>query len=230
MVISFRSSFKMAVQLILLAICIIFFGVPAIQKYQKEEVMVVETIKYTDGIPLPAITIRTVDVQRRSRIREKCFTRNKSVEDCIQANTQNLSAILKGVRYGYLDRKTHLLDRDFYTEDFTSSKRGRLYTIHVPIIIGTDDSKFQFFLVLFPRFVQIMVHDPNFFVYNYNPMGLPTLQTIFDVNKTFSHYYRLALIEMQEIDTSMDPCNTDTSYNFNSCVRIFVATEVPLFR
>ena len=99
----------MAVQVILLAICIIFFGVPAIQKYQKEEVMVVETIKYTDGIPLPAITIRTVDVKRRSRIREKCFTRNNSVENCIQANTQNLSAILKGVRYGYLDRKTHPL-------------------------------------------------------------------------------------------------------------------------
>ena len=226
MVISFRSIFKLAVQVILLAICITFFGMPAIQKYQKEEVMVVETIKYTDGIPLPAITIRTVDAHQRSHITEGCFTRNTSVEDCIQANTQNLSAILKGVRYGYLDRETHLLDKDSYSEDFTSSQKGLLYTIHMPIIIGTDDSKFQFFLVLLPRFVQIMVHDPDFFVYNYNPMGLPTLQTRFDANKTFSHYYKITLIEMQEIDTAMDPCDTDTSYNFISCVRKFVAKQV----
>ena len=221
---------KLIIQIILFGLFLCMYGFPAFKKMEKESTVVIKTKNHTDGIPLPAITIRTVDVQRRSRIREKCFTRNNSVEDCIQANTQNLSAILKGVRYGYLDRETHPLDKDSYSEDFTSSKRGRLYTIHVPIIIGTDDSKFQFFLVLFPRFVQIMVHDPNFFVHNYNPMGLPTLQTIFDVNKTFSHYYRLALIEMQEIDTSMDPCNTDTSYNFNSCVRKFVATKVPLFR
>ena len=48
---------KTVLQILLLVTFLAFFGVPAIKKYQRGEVMVVETIKETDGIELPSITI-----------------------------------------------------------------------------------------------------------------------------------------------------------------------------
>ena len=48
---------KIFLQVVLLATFLAFFGVPALRKYQRAEVMVVESVKDTDGIELPSITI-----------------------------------------------------------------------------------------------------------------------------------------------------------------------------
>ena len=48
---------KIVLQIFLLITFLVFFGVPAIKKYQRREVMVVETSKDRDGIQLPSITI-----------------------------------------------------------------------------------------------------------------------------------------------------------------------------
>ena len=71
-----------------------------------------------------------------------------------------------------------------------------------------------------------MLHDPNFFIFNDNPYGLPTATRVFDAGTMFSHYHRIALSEIQELDLPTDPCNNDQSYNFNSCVRRSLARQV----
>ena len=43
---------RLLLQILLLATFLHFFGLPAIEKYQKKEVMVVERTKDMDGIPL----------------------------------------------------------------------------------------------------------------------------------------------------------------------------------
>ena len=48
---------RLFLQLLLLSIFLYFFGLPAIGKYLKQDVMVVEMNIDTGGIPLPAITI-----------------------------------------------------------------------------------------------------------------------------------------------------------------------------
>ena len=105
--------------MILLAIFLHFFGVPAIVKYLKHDVMVVETRVDTDGISVPAITISgSVDED------VPCFSQNLSI-GCIEANTYNLSEILKGVMLGAVKKEEIPLEQNVVSEDFTSVWAGR---------------------------------------------------------------------------------------------------------
>ena len=218
---------KLLLQILLLAIFWHFFGLTAIEKYQKREVMVVETSKETDGIPVPAITIGIArDAVFEKQLNNSCFSLNASVTSCIQSKTLNVSKILKNVLLGYKNTKTLYLGENEIIEDFTASRAGRLFTLNLPLKIGPDDYKDQLFLSLKTKFVKIMLHDPNYFIFNDNPVGLPTAMTVFDVETMFKHYHRLALTEVQELDLPTDPCNNDQSYNFNSCVKRSLARQV----
>ena len=101
----------MVLQIILLAIFLHFFGQPAVDKFLRKDVMVVETKKDTDGIPLPAITISGLadpDVP--------CFSQNLSTR-CIETNTHNLSENLEGMLLGYGKRQEITLGRDCCTQN-----------------------------------------------------------------------------------------------------------------
>ena len=216
---------RLLLQILLLAIFLHFFGLPAIEKYQKRDVMVVETSKDTDGIPLPAITIGAYD-NLFDRLDSSCYPLNASIPNCIKRETLNISRLLKKVLLGYEKKKQIVIGENDIVEDFTGSRAGRLFTLNVPLKIGPDDYEDQFFLSLKPHFLKIMLHDPDYFIFNVNPVGLPTAQTVFDVEKMASHYHRIALSEVQELDLPTDPCNNDQSYNFNSCVRRSLARQV----
>ena len=78
---------------------------------------------------------------------------------------------------------------------------------------------------LAPTIVTVMLHDLNIFILNENPNGIPAALTKFNATM-FSHYHRIALSEIQELDLPTDPCNNDQNYNFNSCVRRSLAKQV----
>ena len=52
-----RSSLKLILQLFLLGLFLHIFGLPALDRYLDKKVMVVKSMKKSDGIPIPAITI-----------------------------------------------------------------------------------------------------------------------------------------------------------------------------
>ena len=120
------------------------------------------------------------------------------------------------------------LDQNVISEDFTSVWAGRQYTINLPLKTGLDYHEDQFILFLAPKTVWIYLHDPEFFIFNSNPVvGPPAERIQLDVKRNESNLYRtIGLTEMKELDVPADPCNDDQSYNFNSCVRISVAKQV----
>ena len=139
----------------------------------------------------------------------------------------NVSNILKKVLLGFEKKKTLVLGENEIIGDLAASSAGRIFTLRLPgLKIGPNDDETQFFLFLAPTFVNVMLHDPDFFILNFNPFGLPTVTTVFDAATMFSHYHRIALTEIQELDLPTDPCNDDQSYNFNSCVRRSLARQV----
>ena len=110
---------------------------------------------------------------------------------------------------------------------FRGPGAGRIFTLRLAgLKIGPNDAETQFFLFLAPTFVNVMLHDPDFFILNDNPYGLPTVTRVFDAATMYSHYHRIALTEIEELDLPTDPCNNDQSYNFNSCVRRSLARQV----
>ena len=217
---------RLILQMLLLAIFSYFFGLPAIEKYLRGEVLVVESSKDTGGIPLPAITIVERGVKNHLHI--SCFKQNNSIEDCIESNAYNLSDILEEVVLGFAKRKTLFLPEKMVSEEFPVSWAGRIFTLNIPLRIGPNYDEDQLFLFLSQKFIQIMLHDPSYFIFNTNPFGLPTVSTKFDVKTSFSHFEHLAITEVQEMDMPSDPCNGDQGYNFNLCVRTSIARQVEL--
>ena len=218
---------RIFLQILLLATFLHFFGMPAIHKYNKKEVMVLETIKDTDGIPLPALSLMFSKEATETHQFKSCYDGlNVSIVDCLKTSTSNVSAILKKTLFGYEKRRTLFLGENNVSESLATSRTGLIFTLNLPLKIGPDDSETQFFLFLSPTFVYVMLHDPNFFILNDNPYGLPTVITVFDAATMYSHYHRIALSEVHELDIPTDPCNDDPSYNFNSCVRSSVTKKV----
>ena len=211
-------------QLVLFTIFLYFFGLPAVEEYRKKEVMLVETEKNEDGIPAPAITIALPD-QLKEDVFDRC---NRSIEACVMASTFNSTNLIDSVLLGYERRMSlNLTTKGLLSEDFNQIWAGRYFTINLPMRIGPDDDEDQLYIVLYPQFVyQIFVHDPEFFVYNENPTAIPQMNQYLDAENTKSHYYRLDLTEMHELDIPNDPCNPNSDYNFHECVKASVAKQV----
>ena len=73
---------------------------------------------------------------------------------------------------------------------------------------------------------RIYIHDPHFFIINDNLSSMPALMKTVTPNKTSSHYYKLILTEVEELDLPEDPCNTDPNYNFQACIRESLSSQV----
>ena len=89
---------RISFQISLFCTFLYFFGLPAIEKYRREDIMVVEKTKFTNGIPVPAITIAVADQINFDF--ESCTDLNaSSIDNCIDANSKHWSQILKGVAF-----------------------------------------------------------------------------------------------------------------------------------
>ena len=176
---------RQLLQILLLAIFLHFFGLPAIQKYQRKEVMVVETTKTTNGIPLPAITLMFGNNAPENQEYRSCYHLNVSVEDCLEKNTPNVSKILHKILLGFEKKETLVLGENDVIGDLAAQRAGPIFTVKLPLKIGPNHEETQFFLFLAPTFVNVMLHDPDFFIFNDNPYGLPTVTRVFDAGSKF---------------------------------------------
>ena len=135
---------RIFLQILLLATFLHFFGMPAIHKYNKKEVMVLETIKDTDGIPLPALSLMFSKEAIETHQFKSCYDGlNVSIVDCLKTSTSNVSAILKKALFGYEKRRTLFLGENNVSESLATSRTGLIFTLNLPLKIGPDDSETQ---------------------------------------------------------------------------------------
>ena len=226
----FVKAAKPLFQLILLAIFLNFFGLPAINTYLKKEVMVVEKKRDTDGIPLPAITIVALDQQKP----EDCYSLNDgSIEKCIEENSLNSSDLLRDTLLLGMEKEATLnLSKDMFTEDSTQYWSGIYYTLNLSLTIGpaSEEDQVDLFLSQKKLTYQIFLHDPGFFILSDNPIAFPMEARVFKTGGISSgHIYRLNLIQMNELNVPSDPCNEDPKFNFRTCVKGSIAEKVFFF-
>ena len=116
---------RILVQVALLVAFLHFFGLPAIARFAKMDVMIVETTKQTSGIPVPAITI-TVPGQIYGN---SCFNGNSSIDACLERITLKQSNLLKSVVLGYREKKEILITDKIIRSDLIQIL-GQEYTVH----------------------------------------------------------------------------------------------------
>ena len=102
---------KLLLQILLLLIFLQFFGLPAISKYHQKDVMIVESTKDTEGIPLPAISLMFAASAPEIQKYRSCYQLNVSIIDCLETNAPNVSTILKKTLFGYKKKKTLYLSK-----------------------------------------------------------------------------------------------------------------------
>ena len=218
-----RGAIRFALQICLLAIFLHFFGLPAVRKFFKREVMVVKTTKDTQGLPAPSISVCLPSFGHP--LPDKCFDSIDSIEECVRENTYNRSQTVSDILLGFTKRKSFSGASEVFNEDYTGATK--YYTLKLNSTIGTDGSKDQIFLLLHRNFVYtIFIHDPDYFLFSNNPVALPTLLTQFDTRTTLSQYYRLDLTEVHELHLPEDPCDTDMKIGFHTCVRRSISDQV----
>ena len=216
---------RLIAQIGLLVVFSYFFGLPAIERFLKKDVMVVETLKKTDGIPSPAITISVTN-----QIKDHtCFVRNESIEECLVKACLKQSDIIKNVKIGSKLQKEVKLTQKIIREDFTSDWPGIYFTLNLPINIGTNAGS-DMILIGINRDLSylVFIHDPEYFLLNDNPTVIPGAIRGIDTNEAEPHSwrYRLEVTEVNKLNRPASPCNDDLTYSFLSCVRKSVASKV----
>ena len=89
---------------------------------------------------------------------------------------------------------------------------------------GYDD---EFFIQFEKKLIyEVFLHDRNFFLINYNAIGLPTLYKKLNPNTSEIVYYQFSLTEHEELNTPEDPCNEDKNYIYGSCIKQFITDKV----
>lgn len=98
---------KAALQIGLFVSFLIFFGIPSVVKFQKEETIATYSLKQTRGIEAPAVTFSVFSNGWKSahlynstsysqfRISEYC-NNVEEIEQCIKCNTYNLEDLIIG--------------------------------------------------------------------------------------------------------------------------------------
>ena len=215
---------RIVAQIVLLVAFLNFFGLPAIKRFLKKEVMIVESMKQTDGIPSPAITFSVPN----QIIKHSCFDRNESTEDCLEKAFLKQSDIIKSVRIGALLKKEVIITEEIVSENFDFTWAGIYFTLSLPFQLGTDIKDKLYFGLGTNLSYLVFIHDPEYFFFNNNPTTIPGAHRAFDTNemKPKSWRYRFELAEVNKLNLPASPCNDDPTYSFLSCVRRSVASKV----
>ena len=219
-------------QIILAIVFFMFFGLPQLQRFLDKNVMTISTKRNTGGIEAPAVTIvisklddslgsgwKNMSKLATSNdiIQHQCD--NENITNCILKNTYSLEGVVQDARIGFTKRQ-FMLEPSFWIEDFTTTVKGRSYTLNITRQIGLDDSIDQLFFIMKYGFkYEIYIHDKTYFVLNTSPFGPPTIYRRFLADSTLNYYYRLAMIEHRKLNLQTSPCEEDTHYNFNACIK-----------
>ena len=204
--------------------------------------MVVSSRRDTGGIQAPAVTFsaqsngtggtgwKSKHGNSTSTIEIVCnITNGSSVESCIEKNTYKQHEMLIDVLFGW-EEKTSLIQENNTKAyaDFTTGWEGRHYTIQISQILDPNyDGSKMLYLAFSPQLsYRLFIHDPKYFLINFNPIDFPIVYEKIIPSSSPSFYYRLALTEMEELDLPEDPCNTDPDYIFQACVRESLSSQV----
>ena len=151
---------NVVVQLFLVALFLMVFGIPSIQKYLDKGTIVVSSEEETDGIEAPAITVFALKDTgvgkmdlgwKTSSDATSLWTFNMvdhctkiglpNLATCVSNDTFELSDYLKNAHSGLFQPASKSLSHDsLWTEDMTFTFIGRHFTLRLSQIITRNDS------------------------------------------------------------------------------------------
>ena len=244
MVSSFRNAVsitsKLIIQLWLLGLFLHFFGMPALKRFHEKKVIVVRSVRESDGTPIPAITIAVKGKESGNgwkktglhlHITKEHCKNAKSVGDlnkCVEGLTYDLSETSSGVTVGIVKDFDWKIKEPKWTEDYLHNYAGRIYTLEHPLQLNPSILTGAFLRIELKNdhMYDLYIHDPKNFYLTENPEpGFPYVRKEVDP-RDLPYYYNLALTEVEELNVPHDPCNEDPNFNYKQCIKEYLSKIV----
>ena len=222
---------KFTIHCILFLIFLIYFGIPSVERYQDKKVVVTSVNVKTENIPSPGITICTMNEQGNgfknfnitpgvAIVRQVCKNETgQDIANCINNETFDFASSLKNVFLG-VPHGTYSLDaiQEHVTPDFTHPSAGVCHTIAFGEPFGTRLMTDIIGVELnVENDYHLFVHDPNFFLINFNPsLPFTRISAPEDLDMIL---YKMTVTQRQNLNVPSKACNSDPSYAFNACIK-----------
>ena len=228
---------------LLLALFIIFFGIPSIQKYLKKETITVYSQEFTNGIEAPAVTLLALNNEigygwknkssqtdsfagklTNTFVLDHCMEINQTdLEACVTSDSIGLTDFLKNAAFGLTSRG---LNTSEWTWDVDNTAWGRYFTWNPQKLITPEWTDFMFMSTHKNFKMYVLIHDIKYFLFNSNPLGPVKSIWDFDGTAVSHHYQEISLVKQKKLNLDHQPCNEDENYNFKSCVKESIARQV----
>ena len=221
---------KILFQICLFVVFFNFFGLESLKRYWKYEVVVLNSEKRLDGLPVPAVTfcprnpITGIGFKKNTTDSEALVNgtvldficKNTEVKKCIEDETFDLSMVIKSVSSKFYETDQEP-DHSLWTPHYSWTQTGLCYTYNSSLKFGSDFKTGVIFFGLNKHLDYIIfVHDPNLFVLNLNP-DLPMTQITME-GKLWQ-IRRMQTVQSERLNVPTKPCNADPDYSFTGCVR-----------
>lgn len=176
-------------QLILITIFLVYFGLPAMGKFMERKVMVVESKREVEGIPAPTITVnaRNLTTRRGWKGKKNCFNLpiEESLESCIKEETFGFTDVVKDVILGYTAKRSLVQSESLTVRESVTSWGGKYFTLLPAEVLGPNYHDQMLLLSLYHGFIyKLFISDPNYFVLTSNPVYLPTIMKTVNPNSS----------------------------------------------
>ena len=220
---------KIVVQAILFLIFLRYFGIKSVERYHAQKMVITSSEEYSGYIPAPAVTICPRFPKEDEMLRFKhssdpigSWCGNWNENDtflCLQDIYFNLTSTIRTVTNEYIGSlgldESAVLNQEEWTPDFASSANGMCFTLNRSQNMALkEDILIHFLSNSNSSFV--FVHDPNFFVLNFNP-ALPINNFLFEGN--LFRDMKMITVQHRKINLGSSPCNPEPRYSFTACIK-----------
>ena len=222
---------KPSVQVALLFMFFYFFGQPSIQRYLDKKVIVTAFQEDHEHLEAPSLTIcpmkpyQNITSPSYEVVEQICDQKGgEDISRCIEDATPNLTSLVDAISNGEsADIEKMAIDNKDWTTDFTVPHVGVCFTFDSPFTLGLL-AKNKSLLVWLHANVQVVafIHDPNFFVINFNPL-MPFTSIIID--EDLFNVYPFTVVQHHKYDSPSKPCSMEPSYSFTDCVKTALSKE-----
>ena len=228
---------------LLLSFFFTFFGIPALQRYLENGVLLkVSTMSNPSGGLLPpTITIcpftpnrayeggwKNYSGEYTNVLRAECdkLDDHQDVLNCVENKTYNFTETVKNAFVGVVDTK-NLMDSSYWSKYMAVTAYGTCHVLKYEQPFVTDFEKSSLFLFLNPDLeYNIYYHDPKYFFTTHNLLTIPQIMIRKPRANARMDFYPLVITERKNINRPKKPCVEDVKYDFSECLIENVAAKV----
>ena len=225
-----RNSLQTLYVIILFVSFLLFFGISNIQKFMKDESIVVESYEYLEEpIQAPSMTIVPFNSETSSQWKNytaqsptaacKFSIGEDEITKCIDANTFSLEESLLSIKQVNGSEITTNLSSYFSSR----MEMGKFYTLKQNFSISTAMKSRKYgglgFNLDESLGFMVSITDDNYYLFSVDPAAVPGIR-IHILSKAFaSKRYTLKVTKHIKRNTAQRPCNNNAEYSFTNCVR-----------